>query len=279
LGYRRLIDCDALFEDDQLFEAIGNEGVLLYIRLWSLAECWGGLEDNPKSIARQSGALNLSTKKIEKIIQKLVEMGKIYRYFHQEKPFLWLKNLKKHQNLKKVPQSKIPIPNFIHSEEHNYESKKVYSYSVLEHLTPDKQNVGRNSEESLANVPRRTHSITEHKHNITKQRADHRQTIPEQNSPLTGDDLFFNFLERFSSKTCDDCQGEGRRGEAPCSCVITYIRDMAEASLDGGFPTIARKANPTCKQCLGFGVVFSGDRENTKAKSQCDCTKRPIQVA
>ena len=132
MGYRRLIDCDALFEDDQLFEAIGSEGVMLYIRLWSLAECWGGVEDNPKSISRQSGALSLSPQKVEKILKKLIEIGKIYRYKFEEKSYLWLKNLQKHQKLAKLPKSKVPVPHFVQEESHDYESKTCYTYRVLE---------------------------------------------------------------------------------------------------------------------------------------------------
>jgi hypothetical protein len=104
--------------------------------LWSLAEVWGGLDDNPKSISRQSGALNLSPKKVEKIIKKLIEMEKIFPYELEGKRFLWLKNLPKHQKMTKIPQSKLPLPEWIDAESHSYDSKTCWTYSVLEVLTP-----------------------------------------------------------------------------------------------------------------------------------------------
>jgi hypothetical protein len=178
MGYRRIIDCDQLFEDDNLFEAIGSDGVLLYIRMWSLAECWGGIEDNPRSIARQSGALNLSAKKTEKILKKLIQMEKIFPYELEGKKYLWLKNLHKFQKRAKVPESKLPLPRWIEANSTSYESRTFWNYTILEHLAPSNQNFGRTSKEF---TPTDTNQI------ITKQNKDKdrgRQTIPEQDKAM-----------------------------------------------------------------------------------------------
>ena len=42
MGRKRVIDTDELLFDEELFEAVGKDGLWLYVRLWSLAEDWGG---------------------------------------------------------------------------------------------------------------------------------------------------------------------------------------------------------------------------------------------
>jgi hypothetical protein len=279
MGYRRLIDCDQLFEDDALFEAIGNDGVLLYIRLWSLAEVWGGLEDTPKSISRQSGALDFPFKKVEKIIKKLIEMEKIYPYELAGKKFLWLKNLPKHQKMVKIPQSKLPLPDWISAESHEYDSKTCWSYKVIEDSSPQ----NRTSEELLQNVPRMTQNKPKPiqiKNKHKGKGADHRQIIRDQDKPvpLSGDALFFDFLKRFALKTCPECNGEGHRRlnqNWPCTCVVDLINTKAQAIHKDTFDKVVIERNQRCQKCLGLGVIFTGTREHPRALGLCDC-KRPV---
>ena len=191
MGYRRLISCDQLFEDDELFEAIGNDGVLLYIRMWSLAEGWGGLENAPKSIARQSGALNLSPKKVEKIIEQLIKMGKIYPYELAGKKYFWLKNLPKHQNLKRIPESKLLIPAWIEETVYEHETKKAWNYKVIESLAPNNQTVEGPSKD----CPQNAQSITkQNKNKAVQTAADHfRAGQGRTRQPPYGGFFVFNF--------------------------------------------------------------------------------------
>jgi hypothetical protein len=279
MGYRRLIDCDQLFEDDQLFEAIGTDGVMLYVRLWSLAECWGGLEDNPKSISRQSGALNLSSKKVGGILKKLVELDKIFPYELEGKRYLWLKNLPKHQKLSRSPKSKIPIPNWIHAEPHEYDSKTSWTYTVLEDLAPSNSMLPDSRQYATGQSAEFTKQSST-KQNKAVQGADHRQTTPEQAKPvpLTGDNSFYNFLKRFSLKTCLHCHGTGLNvNKDPCLCVREFFETAAREILEDSYETLIKRVDPNCSKCLGYGVIFSGDRDNAKVKQQCDCGKPKVK--
>ena len=64
MGRKRVIDTDELLFDEELYEAIGQEGLWLYVRLWALAEDWGGYEPKYGSIALKTGVLRMTADQV-----------------------------------------------------------------------------------------------------------------------------------------------------------------------------------------------------------------------
>src|SRR5512140_3585839 len=103
MGRKRVIDTDELLFDDELYNAIGERGLWVYVRLWSLSEDWGGYEPKYGSLALKMGVLRLTADEVRSTIVKLISLGKIIPY---QVPGLhntdivteihWLKNLLKH---------------------------------------------------------------------------------------------------------------------------------------------------------------------------------------
>lgn len=134
MGRKRVIDTDELLFDEELYELIGDKGLWVYVRLWSLAEDWGGYEPKYGSIALKMGVLKMSTEEIRSTITKLISVGKIITYripgLHNTE-FHWIKNLLKHQPLNNPAPPNLPLPPWITCEIKEYASKKKYaSYRI-----------------------------------------------------------------------------------------------------------------------------------------------------
>jgi hypothetical protein len=138
MGRKRVIDTDELLFDEELFEQIGIKGLWLYVRLWSLAEDWGGYEPKYGSIALKMGVLKMETEEVRSTIAKLITLGKIIPYWigslhnlENESQYHWIKNLLKHQPLNNPAPPSLPLPPWITCEIKEYASKKKYaSYRI-----------------------------------------------------------------------------------------------------------------------------------------------------
>lgn len=113
MGRKRVIDTDELLFDEELFEAVGKDGLWLYVRLWSLAEDWGGYEPRYGSIALKTGILRLSSETVQEIIEELIILGKIVPYEANGKTFHWIKNFLKHQRLNNPTPHSLPLPPWV----------------------------------------------------------------------------------------------------------------------------------------------------------------------
>lgn len=127
MGRKRVIDTDELLFDEELFEAVGKDGLWLYVRLWSLAEDWGGYEPRYGSIALKTGILRLSSETVKEIIEELIILGKIVPYEANGKIFHWIKNFLKHQRLNNPTPPSLPLPPWVICEVKEYKSKKKYA--------------------------------------------------------------------------------------------------------------------------------------------------------
>jgi len=124
---KRIIDTDGLYFDTALVRLLGAKGLHLYVRLWGLAEDWGGFRPDYSEIALRMGALKFSSKEVERIITKLIEAGKVVVYESGSEKFCWLKNLLKHQVLNNPSPPVLPLPSWIECEIKKYPSGKKYA--------------------------------------------------------------------------------------------------------------------------------------------------------
>ena len=116
MGKRRMIDMDGLLLDMKLIEGLNTSGALVYIRLWTIAEDWGGFPYDPAWVFYQMGGLIpiYTIEKIQLILERLVEYEKIIIYEDEkQRKFGWLKNFLKHQILLSPIGPKLPLPNWI----------------------------------------------------------------------------------------------------------------------------------------------------------------------
>jgi hypothetical protein len=115
MGKRRMIDMDGLVFDDELGLELGLDGLFLYIRLWSIAEDWGGLSLSPHWIICQMGMIqdSYSLMRIEEIVDKLIKLGKIIPYQHNNRHYGFLKNFSKYQTINFPDAPKLPLPSWV----------------------------------------------------------------------------------------------------------------------------------------------------------------------
>jgi uncharacterized phage protein (TIGR02220 family) len=117
---------------------LGPMGLHYYIRLWGVAEDWGGYKPNYEDLSLQMGALKILPKKCEEFDRKLIESGHIIRYQINGQPIHWLKNLMDHQPLNNPTPPKLPLPEWMDVEIHEYKSGKKYAkYRIIRDKLPD----------------------------------------------------------------------------------------------------------------------------------------------
>jgi hypothetical protein len=139
MARKRLIDTEELYFSSDLVEALGAKGLHLYIRLWGLAEDWGGYEPNYRDIAFRMGALKFTAAEVQKFIESLIRMGKIFPFQGGVKTFHWLAKLLKHQPLNNPSPPKLPLPEWIYCEIKKFKSGKSYAeFKII----PEKLPVG-----------------------------------------------------------------------------------------------------------------------------------------
>ncbi len=131
MGRKRVIDTDELLFDDELFNEIGERGLWVYVRLWSLAEDWGGYDPKYGSIALKMGVLRMTAEEVESTIVKLINLGKIIPYEVAGLHNHWIRNLLRHQPLNNPAPPTLPLPPWITCKIKEYASKKKYaSYRI-----------------------------------------------------------------------------------------------------------------------------------------------------
>lgn len=153
MGKKRVIDMDAFCFDIEIVDTLGFKGSILYIRLWSLAEDFGGYEPNYDSIALRMGAFKLKSKEIEVYVTELVKIGKIVEYEVGGKTYHWIKAFFKRQVLNNpaLPQN-VPLPPWIEVETKAYPSKKKYAkYTIIDDLLPVAYHHGTGKRETKGN--------------------------------------------------------------------------------------------------------------------------------
>ena len=135
MGRKRVIDTDELLFDEELYEAVGKDGLWLYVRLWGIAEDFGGYEPKYGSISLKTGVLRISPDQVQDYIEKLISIGKIIPYEVNGKTYHWLARFLKHQRLNNPTLPQIPIPPWIVCESRQYKSGKKYaSYEIDEEI-------------------------------------------------------------------------------------------------------------------------------------------------
>lgn len=139
MGKKRVIDTDGLYFDPALFGLLGERGYLFYIRLWCLAEDWGGLEEDCDSISLQTGVLRMAVEEVRSLIEKMVEKKKLVRFQAKGKNLLWIVNFFEHQPLNNPALPSLPLPEWIQLQICEYPSGKKYAkYLVVPgKLPPD----------------------------------------------------------------------------------------------------------------------------------------------
>jgi uncharacterized phage protein (TIGR02220 family) len=153
---KRIIDTEGLYFDTKLVQALGPRGLHLYIRLWGIAEDWGGYEYNPDEIALKMGALKFTSKEVEGFVGKLVQMGKVIEYEGDGKKIHWLRNFLKNQSLNNPGPPKLPLPPWIKWESKRYESGKTYAkYEVIPGKLPVGYQYTTSSPETKRNETKR----------------------------------------------------------------------------------------------------------------------------
>lgn len=110
MGRRRWIDTEGLYFDDELVEALGFDGLLIYIRLWGLADDFGGYEAKYKTLARQMGALEITPTQVEKKIGILISLEKIIPYQIDKKSFHWIRAFLRYNREARPRLPSIPTP-------------------------------------------------------------------------------------------------------------------------------------------------------------------------
>jgi hypothetical protein len=162
LARRRIIDTDDLYFDVEIVELLGAKGLHLYIRLWGLAEDWGGYEPNYKDIALKMGALKFTSRKVEADIRKLIDARKIVPYSVNGQEMHWIRNLLKRQPLNNPAPPRLPVPPWVRWEKKKYDSGKHYAvYRVDEQSLKDYLNLCRNDTGSLPVGSKETVTVTE----------------------------------------------------------------------------------------------------------------------
>ena len=75
---------------------ISDKAKLLYIGLWTIADDYGVLENDPPKIKAQVFPYK-SQLKIEKYLKELIDIKKIVAYKVEDKSYFWIKNFLKYQ--------------------------------------------------------------------------------------------------------------------------------------------------------------------------------------
>jgi hypothetical protein len=179
MARKRIIDTEELYFKAELVKLLGNRGLHLYIRLWGIAEDWGGYEPKYADIALKMGALRFTAKETEKFIGLLVTNKKIIEYNGCGRKVHWIINFMEHQPLDNPSPPKLPLPEWIGCELLEYKSGKKYAkYSII----PEKLPVGYQSATR--------NGVTNSNSNETKQNSN-----SKENKPLLSDLDFFKTLK------------------------------------------------------------------------------------
>lgn len=165
MARKRLIDTDGLYFSTELVEILGDRGLHLYIRLWGIAEDWGGYEPKYADIALQMGALKFTSEETEGFINKLINKKKIAVYEKDDRKVHWIVNFLEHQPLDNPSLPKLPLPDWIKCKILSYKSGKKYAnYRLIKSRLPvgyssatgngvtvtvTKQNSNSNSKETI----------------------------------------------------------------------------------------------------------------------------------
>jgi len=133
----RTINTDELFFDDEMTSNYSAAEILVYIRLWCIAEDWGGFDWDPNSIKLKMGGIKITTAQIKNFLDKMVAMKKIILYKKNGKTIGWLKNFLKHQRITNPSSPQLPLPEWIKFKKKKYPNGKSYAeYEIIESKLP-----------------------------------------------------------------------------------------------------------------------------------------------
>ncbi len=102
------------FEDTDIAE-LTPLARLLYIGLWGHMDINGITEDDAKIVKRNVFPYDdpITIKKVEALLQQLVEHGFLFRFAHEGKKYFCCPTLKKHQNFHPSERKKYEIPSTV----------------------------------------------------------------------------------------------------------------------------------------------------------------------
>lgn len=176
MARKRTIDIEGLLFDPELVKALSANGLLIYIMLWGNAEDWGGFEMNLDSLRLRMGAVKVSQKEMEAVVQKLIQMGKIIPYQVNGKQCGWIRNFFRHQRLNNPSPPTLTLPDWITCELKDYPSGKKYAvYRVIQEKIPG------NSADTTSSLPVAYEQTTSNRETKRNQKKPY---IVEQSSQI-----------------------------------------------------------------------------------------------
>ncbi len=108
-----VIDTYAVFFDVELWEAVGDRGVLFYQRLWGLAEQWGGFEPVAANLSAEMGALRCTKEEAVEHLAKLHSEKKIVYYQAEGKQVAFIGAYLRHNKHQHASPPTLPLPKWV----------------------------------------------------------------------------------------------------------------------------------------------------------------------
>ena len=116
MGRRRWIDTEGLYFDAKLVRVLGAEGLHVYIRLWSLADDFGGYEVDADHISLQTGALRISPEEVNKYLSSLISLRRVVPYQAEGKSFHWIRHFLRYNHESRPRLPSLPLPPWMSHE-------------------------------------------------------------------------------------------------------------------------------------------------------------------
>lgn len=199
MARKRLIDTHSLCFDTEIVTILKERGSILYIRLWGIAEDWGGYDPKYDDIALLMGAFKLKASEVKNYIDRLIEAKKIIPYEVNGKTYHWIVNLLKHQPLDNPSAPKLPLPEWVECKISEYKSGKKYAkYTVITEKLP----VAYSSPTGNLVTVTETVTVTERKQN-SNSNGNRIETTREGKQEITHPPYVFLSLEEQKSLMAD----------------------------------------------------------------------------
>lgn len=122
-----LVDTDGLYRDGKLWRVLGDRGILFYVRLWGIAEHWGGFDPDLEGLKYDCLALNASEQEIKGYMDKLHRENSIAYYRKDGKIVGLIRAYTRHQKHSHPAKNSLPLPDGI-----TYDGKYSVDYDILE---------------------------------------------------------------------------------------------------------------------------------------------------
>ena len=104
MARKRMVDPEFWLDED--ITALGFECRLFYIGTWNFADDYGVVEDSAKKLKAQ--VFPYDDVDVQKIIDKLVKLGKLVRFDAEGKQWLYIRKFLKYQRVDKPSKIRNP---------------------------------------------------------------------------------------------------------------------------------------------------------------------------